>query len=556
MDPKQLLEHFQTFPPPPFAEGCARVALRPFLRTMQIFGAYHEHDYYSEFTKSSKEGQDYLNVVDSRNKDSLLAFTDREKTPGLFMADHVSQGPLFTRRHPSGGHFISAHDNSTDFRRRDRLYNNMAGNVSDLNPASNNDIVTININEGSHLPVSDASYFHTDNFLTQCGIVDTHLTRGKISSLGYDVTKMDGLTIGNQQLSSSADSSGFRLKSLWSDRTYAFIFVILHWANVLRCVVYLEDERVQLFTALIPVMWFTIVASCNTCMFVSCVRPDHFRMFFSKWSAIFKDPTSRRLGLRGVLTRRFIAIAVVILCVVGLLNVACIVFLMLMEDSFSAGMNVVFFMTGQRSTAVIVVSAASTFFTSTTWVGTTGFIIILCHHVQTHFQEFSQVLQLHIAAAGKDFPRSLNLLRERHVAMCDSVIVLDRYIKFVAGFSFSIFIALSCVLIYLVVRVPMDKSVMGINVFWLFTCLTLTGLNTFSMANVNEAMHAVGDDLVTLQTRNMTLEQFGQLQMFLAKANGPSMGFTVLGLVVVTRELLLTLFGIFLTYGIVLLQFP
>ncbi|CAG5127784.1 unnamed protein product [Candidula unifasciata] len=69
-------------------------------------------------------------------------------------------------------------------------------------------------------------------------------------------------------------------------------------------------------------------------------------------------------------------------------------------------------------------------------------------------------------------------------------------------------------------------------------------------------MHAVGEDLLTLQTRNMTLEQFGQLQMFLAKANGPSMGFSVLGLIVVTRELLLTMFGIYLTYGIVLLQFP
>lgn len=45
------------------------------------------------------------------------------------------------------------------------------------------------------------------------------------------------------------------------------------------------------------------------------------------------------------------------------------------------------------------------------------------------------LLCFQIAAAGRDFPRSLNLLRERHVAMCDNVSVLDRYIKFTAGIS-------------------------------------------------------------------------------------------------------------------------
>ncbi|CAG5132197.1 unnamed protein product [Candidula unifasciata] len=300
MDPKELLEHLAKYPPEPFSEGCVKLALLPFLRSLQIVGAYHEHDYYYEFV-------------------TIIRF------PEL----HVQMQKLFLR---------------------------------------------------------------------SCGIVDTHLTSKMISSMGYDVSEMGGITREKQTKSSSSHSPGFRLKSLWSDRTYAFILVILHWANLFRCGMYfLPDYHVDFMTALIPILWFALVASCNTCMFVSCVRRDHFYLFYCKWTAIFKDQTTRSLGLRGVLNTRFIHRVVVIHWAVALGNLACIVFLMVMDDSFSAGMNLFFYTAGYRSTTVIIISAISSFFSTTTWIATTGFIVVMSHHLETHFRELSQVLQLHVS---------------------------------------------------------------------------------------------------------------------------------------------------------------
>ncbi|GFO27965.1 odorant/gustatory chemosensory receptor-like 122 [Plakobranchus ocellatus] len=96
----------------------------------------------------------------------------------------------------------------------------------------------------------------------------------------------------------------------------------------------------------------------------------------------------------------------------------------------------------------------------------------------------------------------------------------------------------------------MDETVILIAIFWLSSNVFIVGLIACHMAS----MHSAGSTLQTIQTANMNQEQFGQLQMFLSKLNGPPMGFTIFGLITVTKELILTLFGLYITYGVVLLQ--
>lgn len=116
--------------------------------------------------------------------------------------------------------------------------------------------------------------------------------------------------------------------------------------------------------------------------------------------AVFQDPTTRALGLRGVLNNKFIKIVVFIQWFVTMFNVGCVVFLTMMEDSFSASMNRLFLLTGRQSNVVIAVSAVGTFFTSVAWTGGNAFIAVLCYHVQTHFKEFGKVLRLHVSSCS------------------------------------------------------------------------------------------------------------------------------------------------------------
>ncbi|XP_035827664.1 uncharacterized protein LOC101849397 isoform X2 [Aplysia californica] len=160
-----------------------------------------------------------------------------------------------------------------------------------------------------------------------------------------------------------------------------------------------------------------------------------------------------------------------------------------------------------------------------------------------------------IAGSDHGVPRRLQQLRERHLVLCETVEVLDRSFCVILAFIYGVSIGLCCVLLYDLINIHMDLSVAFVICFWLACVTTMMGVTTYFVAQVNEAMHAVAYDIQTVQTDGITSQDHTQLQLFLAKLNGPSMGFTVLGMVTVTKEFMLTIFSLILTYAVILLQF-
>ncbi|XP_046338965.2 uncharacterized protein LOC124120234 [Haliotis rufescens] len=67
--------------------------------------------------------------------------------------------------------------------------------------------------------------------------------------------------------------------------------------------------------------------------------------------------------------------------------------------------------------------------------------------------------------------------------------------------------------------------------------------------------HSLLDDIFSIGTQDATVEQHAQLNLFLSKLTGTSVGFTAIDFFVIKKEFILTLSGLFVTYFFLLLQF-
>ncbi|XP_055957043.1 uncharacterized protein LOC126821335 [Patella vulgata] len=67
--------------------------------------------------------------------------------------------------------------------------------------------------------------------------------------------------------------------------------------------------------------------------------------------------------------------------------------------------------------------------------------------------------------------------------------------------------------------------------------------------------HSPLENIYDLQTHGLTTEQLGELTLFLSKLTGTSIGFTAMGFFTITKEVILTIGGLYLTYVFLLLQY-
>lgn len=191
-------------------------------------------EYFQDKRTGSKKN--HVDTGDA-HRDDVAVFYASEKLPVMISSAAGNHDKMFTRRDISDGvtanqGFIDVKNNK-DVRRRDIKITKTDIFVPDNLSALNDSSLFVSAVDGLPHAVRPLSLGSSENFLEHCGIVHKRVTREQIESLGYDLPSELFLEepVAKDKVPCSLGSC---MKAFWSDRTYGFVMMLLHWANVLR----------------------------------------------------------------------------------------------------------------------------------------------------------------------------------------------------------------------------------------------------------------------------------------------------------------------------------
>ncbi|XP_012942206.2 uncharacterized protein LOC101848910 [Aplysia californica] len=431
MDINGLLEQTWNNPPEPNNFGCARKALIPFFKLMQITGCYHEYRHFQELDKVTREKAKAAHNEDQKKKIQYPLDSPEGACYRRLSKYRQFEQKMITESYNGQGNIrikaMMKSDENEDVQtcRGDMLY-----------------LYTVGVPDGTNQFEESGSYFkrlvdgwrkrtpnplgHPESFLNRCAMVPSEATKDEVLQLG---AKWDP-EVGSE-VNATTDASRSWFSAVFSDRVFSFLVVCILWANLFRCAIYVGGrETVDTFHVVACGSWYFMSASTCTVMFVTCAKKSYFREFFWKWGTIYTDPVTKQLGLHGVITTGFTKWVIAFQWGAILFNLFAIASIMIFSDYlFTDGMSKIFYITGQRSIPWLIASILVHFFVSCSWLSPTAFIVVMCHHIVQHFEALNMVIKLHVGAAKSRFPQHLALLRERHLAMCETVEVMDRCIS-------------------------------------------------------------------------------------------------------------------------------
>ena len=149
--------------------------------------------------------------------------------------------------------------------------------------------------------------------------------------------------------------------------------------------------------------------------------------------------------------------------------------------------------------------------------------------------------------------------RQRHVSLCKLVSYADEFLSIISGSSLGINGLQITINVYSLIwndQLHNDVTSLVVVLFWTAGACSSIAIICIGAALVNGKAHA-SLDLVHSATfsRECTREEEFQVQLFVAKLNGPQIGLTALKMFVVDKPTILTLLSLLMTYFVIIVQF-
>ncbi|KAK7113526.1 gustatory receptor for sugar taste 64f-like [Littorina saxatilis] len=341
---------------------------------------------------------------------------------------------------------------------------------------------------------------------------------------------------------------------------FCLLVCFLTWFQFLRFLpsywVSVEHHANLLQNRIIITFWYLQCALNATVMYKACSRQDQLQEFF-RLSRDFckKFPTHRPNQHQVKRLRRRTTVTVAISWIFNVLNVLIVVvsFSELNEDFVR---NTILF-TDPFGTSIPskVFAIFLLFFASSSWTFPITFSCAAASYVRLRFNTLTVNLETAVTGSKTYFPLELEVYRRQHLQLCACVRVLDRTLQRLIMTSYVTNVPLTCFIMYRLVVSPPQAFELGMLIFWLVVnCLNVFFISVWA-ALVHESACSPVDCLYEVFTSGATQEHLTQLQLFVSRVTGPSVGFTAMGIVTVTKEMVLTLCGILITYFVLLLQY-
>ncbi|XP_069119291.1 gustatory receptor for sugar taste 64a-like [Argopecten irradians] len=191
------------------------------------------------------------------------------------------------------------------------------------------------------------------------------------------------------------------------------------------------------------------------------------------------------------------------------------------------------------------------------WTFPVAFLVTLFRILGDAFSSYTNELCKITKDERAQFWEKMEDIRVKHLQLCKAMTILNRDTKYLITVNFTTGIFLVCFNLYQMVATNSAIHVLGYVRFSFWLVLNFSFMTSLSVtaANVNEKAHSPLEYIFDVEMDDVSRSESLQLQLFLSKLNGPAIGFTVMGLITITKELILTLAGLVLTYFFLLLQF-
>ncbi|KAK3610268.1 hypothetical protein CHS0354_022331 [Potamilus streckersoni] len=189
------------------------------------------------------------------------------------------------------------------------------------------------------------------------------------------------------------------------------------------------------------------------------------------------------------------------------------------------------------------------------WILPAAYVLVINLAIKYGFLALCDAMEKEVRLSKDRLTDRLQDFRKVHMDLCRCIEILDKDFNILNASWYVVAICATCLILYTLINFGGDIFFNIIFTFWLLSGLGYAAVTSFFSASLHETVQGPLDALLKTSTNGITPEKQAQLNLFLAKLTVNNTGFTVLTLVTITKELLLTMTGLFLTYFFLLTQF-
>ncbi|XP_052766802.1 uncharacterized protein LOC128207732 isoform X1 [Mya arenaria] len=331
---------------------------------------------------------------------------------------------------------------------------------------------------------------------------------------------------------------------------YRLVLLLVTLAATARyaCILFYLPSDYQ-YIAILCLVWALHLVTQLLLSFKTTSRKyGHYEKAFQHWESVI-IPESRQLGLRcpvaqirrQTITAVIIGMAIIILNVVSIgiqLEVSAdpVFYLFPLSETHWSKMFYIFLM----------------LMSSLVWIVPQANAIILSKTLTTVFTVYNETFEKQITDNKNNLPENFPRMRQLHINICKLVEELDNDMGWFYATDMGFMIFLTVFTLYQIVKTTMDTFSLVMYFFWFLSGIAIVVFTTSFAAFTHEAAHAPLDTIYYINVQDITVEKLAQLNLFLSKLTGTQVGFTTCGLLTITKEFILTIAGVFLTYFAVL----
>ncbi|XP_045182101.2 uncharacterized protein LOC123540846 isoform X1 [Mercenaria mercenaria] len=360
-----------------------------------------------------------------------------------------------------------------------------------------------------------------------------------------------GLAIaGNYSFSdiNSAGENSSSIKSVLSKiyRTYVFISILIMVIKFIAGFFYLPTD--YFYFSILCAVWSTYILCIQLySMKATSSKYGHYEKVFKIWDQKIM-PEFKELGIEYPSFK--LRKGVIIVLVIAFILVVC----------NTAGLGVQIYISGgyfytapfesnpYTLTAYFILVTAEIL----AWIIPVAFVISLTKLIQEAFNSLNKYKSKLCEQNGCKMVENFQKIRMLHLNLSKLVSDLDEDLGWFYAIIFTFNIGLSVFTLYQIIKRTLTTFELVLYVFWFLCGLASIGLPAIHAALVNDAAHAPLDSIYYINVQDITVEKLAQLNLFLSKLTGTQVGFSTCGLLIITKEFILTIAGVFLTYFAVL----
>ncbi|XP_071963819.1 uncharacterized protein [Antedon mediterranea] len=334
-------------------------------------------------------------------------------------------------------------------------------------------------------------------------------------------------------------------------RIYSFLVLLLLWFNFIRTMSGLHNDiRNEVFVAqIVTLSWFLQCAMKATIWFVRDLQPSNTEDFFCHWNQLCQSVQSVQygLGINQPKLQKSIKLIIGSIIILTMVNTS-IIFIARVGPIEETKNETLYYYAPLPEDAQIPLMSLIPFHTLAYFFPVAEFVVI----AKVLTRQFINLRLVVIECLKKErWVESCGFLRTQHQNLAIAVYKADQMFCLYLAMEYSTTIAMLTFLLYQLILIHNQFSLFVYAMMTIWTTAVVSMIASVSWFSAvmheqaHEIVHFIHNAIVPSEPSNKYVLE---MDMLLAKLNGPNIAFTVYTLMPITKGFILTVIGVMLTY--------